>query len=133
MRNLNKQRTDRHVERKCYELTQKWKGIQCREREEFSYIQAEYANTLKKNRSLNTTLSNDEKEETDFNEGNDTVAFTVVVDMKDTSMHRIGKSVEDYQSTYSDEEDKKVTFDELQDKYNLMYISGLKLLKLTRC
>lgn len=63
--------------------------------ESFGHIQAECANTLKKNRSLNTMLSDDErKEETDYDEGDnvdhdDIMAFNVVVDMKVTSMYKV--------------------------------------------
>lgn len=49
------------------------KGIRCKECEEFGHIQAECANTLKKNRLLNTTVSEDErKEDTNYNEGDET-------------------------------------------------------------
>lgn len=81
--------------KKSYEPKQKGKGIHCRECEGFSHIQAECGNTLKKNRFLNTTLSNDEgKEETNYDEGDEiefteTVTFNVVVYMNDTILHDV--------------------------------------------
>lgn len=61
---------------------------------------------MKKNKSLNTTLNDDEKEEAECDEGdesefNDTIVFNVVVDMKDTSMHNIENCVSDEELIYS--------------------------------
>lgn len=58
---------------------------------------------MKKNRSLNTTLNVDEKEETECDEGdesefNDTANFNIVVDMKDNSMHGDANCVDDNES-----------------------------------
>lgn len=65
---------------------------------------------LKKNRSLNTTLSDEDKEvETDYDdedskESSDTMAFNAVIDLKDTSLHDIVDNASDADSFYSDEE-----------------------------
>lgn len=65
------------------------------------HIQSKYANTLKKNRPLNTTLSDDDgKGETDYDEDDDSeyidnVAFNVVVDMKETTLHDVAYGVTD--------------------------------------
>ena len=52
------------------ELENKSKGIQCKECKDYSHIQAEYANTCKKNKSYTMTWSNEEFEEREepFNE-----------------------------------------------------------------
>lgn len=90
-------------------------------------MQVECANTLKKNSSLNLTLSDeDKKEETDYDEEgdtnlNDTVAFIAVVYLKVTSLHDARSSVDDDELLYSDKEDEKVLYDEIQENYNLMY------------
>lgn len=87
--------------------------------------------------SLNTTLIDDEKEETDCDKGdntqiNDIISFNLVVDLKDISMHVIENSVRDDESTYSDEKDEKVTFDELQDKYNLIYTMWIMIVEINK-
>lgn len=93
--------------------------------------------TKEKNRSLNETLSDDnKKEENNFDEGdhtdlNDTVTFNVVVDLKDTSLHKTENSVDD-ESTFSNEDDEKVMFGELKEKYNLMYAKWVKLLEINK-
>lgn len=74
------------------------------------YIQDEYANTLKKNRSPNTTISDEhKKEETDCDDKDDTntngtMAFNVVVDLKDTPLHDDDNNISDEDSLHSNEE-----------------------------
>lgn len=137
-RNFNKQRSERHIEKKNYESTQKGKGIQCKECEGFGHIQLNCANTRKKNKSLNTTLSDDERnEETDYDEGNDvdhndTVAFNVVAGMKDTSMHEVENNVDNEESIYNNEEDVAVIFQELRDKYSPMYTKWVELSQINK-
>lgn len=76
-----------------------------------------YANTLRKNRSLNTMLSdNDIKEETDHDEGDET-------DLNGTMAFN--------ESIYRDEEEE-VFVEALQEKYNFMYTNGTNLLKSTK-
>lgn len=108
-------------DKKKYKSSLKGKEIQCRECEGFGHIQVECANTLKKNKSLNTTLSYEDKEETDHddednNEASDTMAFNAVIDLKDNSLH-----VEDSAS------DEEISYEELQEKYNLMYAKWIEL------
>lgn len=85
---------------------------------------------MKTNKFLDTILSDeDKKEETDYDEGNKTdpngtVAFNAIVDLKDTSLHATNISVND-ECIYSDEKDEEVSFDELEEKYNLMYMISL--------
>lgn len=64
------------------------------------------SNTLKKNKSLNTTLlDEDKKEETDGDDGdgtysNEAMTFNVVVNLKATSLHDDDNSVGDDDSLY---------------------------------
>lgn len=80
------------VEKKLFELKQRGKSNECRECEGFGHVQAECANTLKKSRSLNITLSAHERREDSVNdeddkiEHSDSVAFNVVVNIKDTTL-----------------------------------------------
>lgn len=75
---------------------------------------------------MNTILSDDERrEETDYDkddetEHTNTVAFTIVFDMKDTTLQSVencvdddGNCVDKDESIYNDENDKEVTFEEL--------------------
>lgn len=74
---------------------------------------------LKKNRSLNTTLSDDDKkEEIEYDEAyetdpNGTVVFNIVVDLKDTFLHVTNEDVNDDESIYIDEENEEVMLEEL--------------------
>ncbi|KAI5654024.1 hypothetical protein M9H77_31211 [Catharanthus roseus] len=85
------------------------KNIQFRGCEGFGHIQAECANTIKKNSYFNTTLSDDERnEETDYDEGDETehtvtVALNVVVDMKGTTLHGVLKCVDDNENRVDNE------------------------------
>ncbi|KAI5675500.1 hypothetical protein M9H77_06450 [Catharanthus roseus] len=81
---------------------------------------AECANTLKKNRSMITSLSyNDKKSDyEDDEEDTETLAFNVIIDLEDTSMHNDNKDDSDDDSIYSDEE---VSNEELQNKHSLLY------------
>ncbi|KAI5662501.1 hypothetical protein M9H77_21824 [Catharanthus roseus] len=113
-------------------LTLVKKAIQCRECEEYCHIQAEYANTLKKNRSVNTTLSNDDKKSDSQDGGEDTdsnekLAFNVIIDLEDISMHIDHNNDSDDDSIYTNEE---VFYEELQDRYNLLYTKWVGLVKL---
>lgn len=66
---------------------------------------------------MDSTLSDeDKKEKTDYDEGNDTMAFNVVVDVKDTLVHDTEGCGDDEESLYSNEEDEEVSFKELQEK-----------------
>ncbi|KAI5683285.1 hypothetical protein M9H77_04513 [Catharanthus roseus] len=79
--------------------------------------------TLKKNRSLNTTHSDDDKksdteDDEEDRDSNETLASNVVIDLGDTSMHNSHQDASDDDFVYSDE---KVTYEELQDNYSLLY------------
>lgn len=76
-------------------------------------------------------------EETDYDEIDeiqhaDTVALNVVVDIKDTTLHNVEKCVDNDDSIYSDEDDEEVIFEELQDKYNLMYTKRVELTEINK-
>ncbi|KAI5681484.1 hypothetical protein M9H77_02712 [Catharanthus roseus] len=99
------------------------KGIQCRQYDGYGHIQAECANTLKKNKSLNTTLSDDDKKNDSEDDEEDTdsyetLAFNAIIDLEDACMYNIHKDDSNDDSIYSDEE---VYYEELQDKYSLLY------------
>ncbi|KAI5667715.1 hypothetical protein M9H77_17568 [Catharanthus roseus] len=73
------------IMKKKFDTNQNGKGIQCREYEGYGYIQAQCANTLKKKRSMNTILSDDNKKSDTKNDeedadSNETLAFNVVID-----------------------------------------------------
>lgn len=76
------------------------------------------------NRSLITTLSDEEKkEDTRYDDEDDTdpnerMTFNIVVDLKDISLHDADSCASNEESLDTDEE---VTYEELQEKYNLMY------------
>lgn len=63
---------------------------------------------------------------------NDTMAFNIVVDLKDTSFHYTRGCANDEDSLYGDEEDEKLLFEELQEKYNLMYTKWIDLVKINK-
>ncbi|KAI5653051.1 hypothetical protein M9H77_30238 [Catharanthus roseus] len=115
-----------------FDTGQKRKRTPCRECEGYSHLQVECANTLKKNRSLNTTLSDDKKksdseddeEDTDSNEK---LAFNVIIDLEATSMQMDHKDDNDDDSIYND---KEVSYKELQDKYSLLYTKWIGRVKL---
>lgn len=93
--------------------------------------------TLRKNKSLNTTLSNkDKKEETDSEyedetDINETMAFNSIVDLKDTSLHDddSSNSVSNDDSLSSD---KEVFYVELQNKYDVMYNGWIALVEINK-
>lgn len=129
-RTVHKERFKGRGKKKKYYSTQKGKGIQCKECEGFGHIQAECGNTLKKNRSLNTTLNNEgKKEESDCDDeddtdSNETITFNVVVNLKERSLHDNNSSASDQDSLYSDEE---VSYEELLEKYDLMHTKWIDL------
>ncbi|KAI5654638.1 hypothetical protein M9H77_31825 [Catharanthus roseus] len=118
---------------KIKQLVPRGKGIWCKECEGYGHIQGECANTFKKNLSMNTTLiDNDDKKSDSENDeedidSNETLAFNVIIDLKDTSMHNDYKGDSDDGSIYSDEE---VCYEELQNKYSLIYTKWVELVKL---
>lgn len=57
----------------------------------------------------------------------ETVAFNVVADIKDISMHEVDNNVDDEESIYSNEEDKEVIIEEVRDKYNPIYTKWVKV------
>ncbi|KAI5680796.1 hypothetical protein M9H77_02023 [Catharanthus roseus] len=95
-----------------FDTGQKRKDIKCRECEGYGHIQAKCAHTLKKNRSMNTILSDDKKR---------------LIDFEDTSMHNYHKDDSDDNFIYSDEE---ISYEELQDTYSLLYTKWIGLVKL---
>lgn len=60
------------------------------------------------------------------------MAFNIVVDLKDTSLHVTNNSVNDDQSIYNDEEDGEVFLEELQEKYNLMYTKWVNFFEINK-
>ncbi|KAI5649972.1 hypothetical protein M9H77_35977 [Catharanthus roseus] len=81
---------------------------------------------------MNTTVSDDDKksyskddeEDTDSNE---TLAVNMIIDLEDTSMHNDHKDDNDDDSVYSD---KETSYEELQNKYSLLYTKWVGLVKL---
>ncbi|KAI5663065.1 hypothetical protein M9H77_22388 [Catharanthus roseus] len=106
----NKFKSKESIMRRKFDTCQKGKGIQCRECERYGHIQAECTNTLKKNRFMNGTL-----------------IFQVIIDLEDTSIHNYHKDDSDDDFIYSDQE---VSYEELQDKYNLLYTKWVGLVEL---
>ncbi|KAI5663138.1 hypothetical protein M9H77_22461 [Catharanthus roseus] len=87
-----------------------------REYEGYDHIQAEYDNTLKKNKSMNTTLDDedkksDTKDDEEDTDSNKTLAFNVVIDLGDTSMHNHHQDDSDDDFVYNS---KELTYEELQ-------------------
>ncbi|KAI5667411.1 hypothetical protein M9H77_17264 [Catharanthus roseus] len=78
---------------------------------------------------MDTTLSDDDKksDSEDEEEDTDTLAFNVIIDFKDTSMHNDHKDDNDDDSIYSD---KEVSYEELQDKYSLFYTKWDRIVEL---
>ncbi|KAI5667422.1 hypothetical protein M9H77_17275 [Catharanthus roseus] len=102
-------KSDGSTIKRKFDTGQKGKGIQCRECERYDHIHAECANTLKKNRSMNITLNGDDKksdskEDEEDTDSNETLAFNVIIELEDTSMHIDHKDDTDDDSIYSDEE-----------------------------
>lgn len=52
--------------------------------------------------------------------------------MKGTTLHNIENYVHNDDSIYNDEDDEEVTFEELQDKYNLMYTKWVELAEINK-
>ncbi|KAI5677039.1 hypothetical protein M9H77_07989 [Catharanthus roseus] len=83
----NKFKFERSTMKRKFDTGKKGKGIQYKESERYGHIQAKCANTLKKNRSMNTNFNGDDKksdseddeEDTDHNE---TLAFNMIIDLK---------------------------------------------------
>lgn len=81
---------------------------------------------MKKNRSLKSTLSDEDERETDHHnkdnsEASDMVAFNAIINLKDNSLYVENGASED-ESLYSDEE---ISYEELQEKYNLLYVKWI--------
>ncbi|KAI5658571.1 hypothetical protein M9H77_27364 [Catharanthus roseus] len=87
------------------------------------------ANTLKKSISMNTILSDDDKksDSEDDKEDTETLAFNVIIDLENTSMHNDHKDDINDDSIYSDEE---VSYEELKNKYRLLYTKWVGLVEL---
>lgn len=63
----------------------------------------------------------------DSSESRETMAFNGVIDMKDTSLH-VEDSASNDKSLFSDEEKP---YEELQEKYNMMYAKWIDLVAIT--
>ncbi|KAI5654080.1 hypothetical protein M9H77_31267 [Catharanthus roseus] len=78
------------------------------------HIKVKCTNTLKKNRSMNSTLNDDDKKHDTEDDEEDTYS--------NETLHLI-----DDDSTYSD---KELSYEELEDKYSLLYTKWIGLLEL---